>query len=127
DAHYAEQARRSWAGHPLPFNGTGGIWRRGAIEAGGGWRGETLVEDMELSYRAWLAGWRGTFVTAVAVPSELPADLAAWATQQRRWTTGSAQVLRSLLSALWRSRLPLRQRAVALSQIALQAEGAVYA
>src|SRR6185312_173083 len=57
DAHYGvEQATRSWAGLPLPFNGTCGIWRRAAIEAGGGWQGKTLAEDMELSYAAWLKG-----------------------------------------------------------------------
>jgi cellulose synthase/poly-beta-1,6-N-acetylglucosamine synthase-like glycosyltransferase len=128
DAHYAEQATRTWAGHPLPFNGTGGIWRRAAIEAGGGWQGETLAEDMELTYRAWLAGWRGVFLTSVTVPSELPANLKAWTTQQRRWTTGSGQVVRILLPAILRDkRVAPVARAVALLQLSLQAEGLIYA
>lgn len=127
DAHYADQATRTWARHLLPFNGTGGIWRRAAIEAGGGWRGETLAEDMELSCRAWLAGWRGVFLTSLAVPSELPADLGAWMTQQRRWTTGPMQVVKSVLPAVFRDRrLPPRARAAALLQLAHQAEGLVY-
>lgn len=128
DAHYAEQATRTWARYPLPFNGTGGIWRRAAIEAGGGWRGETLAEDMELTYRAWLAGWRGVFLASVTVLSELPANLQAWTTQQRRWTTGSGQVARILLPAILRdTRVARSARAVALLQLALQAEGLIYA
>lgn len=121
DAHYAvEQATRSWAGLPLPFNGTCGIWRRAAIAAGGGWRGETLAEDMELSYAAWLKGWRGIFITALAVPGELPAGRKEWASQQDRWLTGSAQVMRSFLPAIWRDRqLAGMKRIVALSNIAM--------
>jgi cellulose synthase/poly-beta-1,6-N-acetylglucosamine synthase-like glycosyltransferase len=121
DAHYAvEQATRSWAGLPLPFNGTCGIWRRAAIDAGGGWQGETLAEDMELSYAAWLKGWRGVFVTALAVPGERPAGRKEWASQQDRWLTGSAQVMRSFLPAIWRDRqLAGMKRIVALSNIAM--------
>lgn len=101
DAHYGvEQATRSWAGLPLPFNGTCGIWRRAAIEAGGGWQGKTIAEDMELSYAAWLKGWRGIFVTGVVVPGELPADRKTWRSQQDRWITGTGQVLQTALLAL---------------------------
>ncbi|HVT54737.1 MAG TPA: glycosyltransferase [Xanthobacteraceae bacterium] len=121
DAHYAvEQATRSWAGLPLPFNGTCGIWRRAAIEAGGGWQGKTLAEDMELSYAAWLKGWRGIFITALAVPGELPAGRKEWASQQDRWLTGSAQVIRGFLPAIWQDqRLAGVKRMVALSNIAM--------
>lgn len=100
DAHYVEQATRTWAGHPLPFNGTGGIWRRTAIEAGGGWQGETLAEDMDLTYKAWLTGWRGVFLTSVTVLSELPSNISAWAIQQKRWTSGSSQMVSAHLPTI---------------------------
>src|SRR5690242_21820008 len=59
DAHFAvEQAARNWSGHLMPFNGTCGIWRRAAIESAGGWSSDTLAEDLDLSYRAQLAGWQ---------------------------------------------------------------------
>jgi len=106
DGHLGvEQATRSWAGHPLPFNGTCGIWRRAAVEAAGGWRGDTLAEDLDLSYRAWLAGWRGTFLVSVAVPGELPDERRAWVAQQRRWAKGSGEVARRMAHVLrgaWR-------------------------
>lgn len=121
DTHYAvEQATRSWAGLPLPFNGTCGIWRRAAIEAGGGWQGKTIAEDMELSYAAWLKGWQGIFVTAVTVPGELPADRKAWASQQDRWITGTGQVIRTILPLIWRDhRLSWPKKFVVLSNIAM--------
>jgi len=101
DAHLGvEQATRSWAGHPLPFNGTCGIWRRAAIDEAGGWRGESLAEDLELTYRAWLKGWRGRFLVTVSAPGELPASLKAWTQQQRRWTKGFGQVARRMLPIL---------------------------
>jgi len=105
DAHLGiEQATRSWAGHPLPFNGTCGIWRRAAIEAAGGWRGESLAEDLDLSYRAWLLGWHGRFLVGVAAPGELPATLKSWTAQQRRWTKGFGQVARRMLPILFTAR-----------------------
>lgn len=121
DAHYAvEQATRSWAELPLPFNGTCGIWRRAAIEAGGGWQGKTIAEDMELSYAAWLKGWRGIFITSIAVPGELPADRKSWASQQKRWLSGSAQVIRTALPAIWRERqLHWTKKVVSLANIAM--------
>src|SRR5216683_3096938 len=68
DAHLGiEQATRCWAGHPLPFNGTCGIWQRAAIEAGGGWKGDTVTEDLDLTYRGWVKGWRAVFLTSVAM------------------------------------------------------------
>lgn len=93
DFHYwIEQATRSWAKQALHFNGTCGIWRRAAIERGGGWRGDTLTEDWELSYHARLAGMTGTFVTSVAAFGELPAKVGTWIRQQQRWATGVGQV-----------------------------------
>jgi len=78
------------------FNGSGGVWRRDAIEASGGWESDTLTEDLDLSYRASLAGFRGHYVPSVAAPSELPADVRAFKLQQRRWARGSAQTLKKL-------------------------------
>jgi cellulose synthase/poly-beta-1,6-N-acetylglucosamine synthase-like glycosyltransferase len=120
DAHHGiEQATRSWAGHPFTFNGTCGIWRRAAIEAGGGWCGDTLAEDLDLSYRAWVKGWRGMFLTSVAVPGELPADRAAWVRQQNRWTTGFGQVARTMIPMVLRDpRLSAGARFAALLHLA---------
>jgi len=109
DAHFGiEQATRSWIGQVMPFNGTCGIWRRAAIDAAGGWQGDTLAEDLDLSYRVQLAGWRALFLVGLAVPGELPADVATWRRQQFRWTKGFAEVSRKLLPAVWRSDRPLR-------------------
>lgn len=93
DAHLGiEQATRFWAGHPLPFNGTCGIWQRAAVEAGGGWKGDTVTEDLDLTYRGWVKGWRAVFLTSVAVPGELPADTQTWLRQQQRWQDGFRHV-----------------------------------
>ena len=92
DAHLGiEQATRCWAGHPLPFNGTCGIWQSAAIEAGGGWKGDTVTEDLDLTYRGWVKGWRALFLTSVPVPGELPADTKTWLRQQQRWQDGFRQ------------------------------------
>jgi cellulose synthase/poly-beta-1,6-N-acetylglucosamine synthase-like glycosyltransferase len=105
DAHLGiEQATRSWAGHPLPFNGTCGIWQRAAIEDGGGWKGDTVTEDLDLTYRGWIKGWRGLFVTSVAVPGELPADAATWLRQQQRWVDGFRHVSLRMFPVILRSR-----------------------
>jgi len=105
DAHLGiEQATRCWAGHPLPFNGTCGIWRRAAIEAGGGWKGDTVTEDLDLTYRGWVKGWRALFLTSVAVPGELPADTATWLRQQQRWQDGFRHVSLRMVPAILKSR-----------------------
>jgi cellulose synthase/poly-beta-1,6-N-acetylglucosamine synthase-like glycosyltransferase len=108
DAHFGvEQPARAMSGLVLPFNGTCGVWRRSAIETAGGWASDTLCEDLDLSVRARLAGWRATFLPDLAVPGELPPTLAAWRTQQFRWTKGFAQVAKKLIGRVWRSDLPL--------------------
>jgi hypothetical protein len=96
-----EQVARSWADEILPFNGTCGIWRRAAIESAGGWHGDTLTEDLDLSYRAQLAGWRANYLVSVGVPGELPVTLGVWQKQQLRWNKGFAQTARKLLPAIW--------------------------
>ena len=107
ESHFAvEQPTRCWAGQILPFNGTCGIWRRAAIQAAGGWHGDTLTEDLDLSYRAQIRGWRALYLVSVAVPGELPNSLASWGRQQCRWNKGFAETARKLLPSIWRSALP---------------------
>lgn len=104
DAHLGiEQATRYWAGHPLPFNGTCGIWQRAAIDAGGGWKGDTVTEDLDLTYRGWVKGWRAVFLTSVAVPGELPADTQTWLRQQQRWQDGFRHVSLRMFPVILRS------------------------
>jgi cellulose synthase/poly-beta-1,6-N-acetylglucosamine synthase-like glycosyltransferase len=119
DAHFAvEQATRSWLRLLLPFNGTCGIWRRAAIEAAGGWQGDTLSEDMDLSYRMQSMGWTGRYLVTVTVPGELPSSLDTWRTQQFRWAKGFAQAARKLMPIVWRSSLPPRVKAATLVHLA---------
>ena len=107
ESHFAvEQPARSWAGRILPFNGTCGIWRRSAIEAAGGWQTNSLTEDLDLSYRAQLAGWRSLYLYTVGVPGELPNTLRVWRNQQFRWNKGYAQTARKLIPRIWRMKLP---------------------
>lgn len=107
DAHFAvEQEARFRAGLPMSFNGTAGVWRRAAIDDAGGWSGDTLTEDLDLSIRCVLKGWRSAFVGDVVAPGELPETAAAWRAQQARWTKGHAQCAKKLLPTLWASALP---------------------
>ncbi|MCC6920849.1 MAG: glycosyltransferase [Alphaproteobacteria bacterium] len=104
DAHFAvEQAARNWSGLFMPFNGTGGIWRRAAIDDAGGWEGDTLTEDIDLAIRASLRGWQTAFMPSVAIPGELPENVPAWRQQQFRWTKGFTQVAMKLLPSVYRS------------------------
>lgn len=104
NAHFAlEQAGRYAGGYFMHFNGTAGIWRRACIEDAGGWSADTLTEDLDLSYRAQLAGWQLRYVDDVAVPAELPRTVSAWRTQQFRWTKGAIETARKLLRPLWQS------------------------
>jgi cellulose synthase/poly-beta-1,6-N-acetylglucosamine synthase-like glycosyltransferase len=98
DAHFAvESAARHLGGRFFNFNGTGGVWRREAIDAAGGWSASTLTEDLDLSYRAQLAGWQFVFLPQLEVPAELPAALSGFQQQQHRWAKGSIQTARKLL------------------------------
>lgn len=107
DGHFAiEQGARAWNGLLMNFNGTAGVWRKAAIDDPqvGGWQGDTLTEDLDLSYRAQLAGWRLDYCLDMACPAELPSTVPAFKSQQRRWATGSIQVARKLLPRIWRRR-----------------------
>ncbi len=111
DGHFGvEQTARCAAGWLMNFNGSGGIWRRAAIHDAGGWTADTLTEDLDLSYRAQLRGWRLVYDPELTCPCELPTTLAAFKAQQRRWATGSIQVAIKLLPDIWRAKLSLGAR-----------------
>ena len=108
DGHLVlEQTARSRAGRFINFNGTGGLWRRSCIIEAGGWQHDTLTEDLDLSYRAQLAGWQFLFIKDLITPAELPVDMNGFRSQQHRWTKGSIQTCKKILGKVWRSPLPL--------------------
>jgi cellulose synthase/poly-beta-1,6-N-acetylglucosamine synthase-like glycosyltransferase len=103
DGHFVvEHLGRNRNGLWMNFNGTAGIWRRVAIEEAGGWQDDTLTEDVDLSFRAQLAGWRALYLPQVEAPAELPPQMAAFKRQQARWATGAAQCLVKLAGSLLR-------------------------
>src|SRR4051812_27135385 len=102
-----EQTARSRSGRFFNFNGTAGVWRKSCIEEAGGWQHDTLTEDLDLSYRAQLAGWKFVFLANVVTPAELPVDMNGFKSQQHRWTKGSIQTCKKLLPKIWQSPLPL--------------------
>jgi cellulose synthase/poly-beta-1,6-N-acetylglucosamine synthase-like glycosyltransferase len=107
DGHFViEHGARATSGRFFNFNGTAGIWRRTCIESAGGWESDTLTEDLDLSYRAQLSGWRFVFAPHVVAPAELPADIRAFKSQQRRWARGAIETGLKILPRLLRSRLP---------------------
>jgi cellulose synthase/poly-beta-1,6-N-acetylglucosamine synthase-like glycosyltransferase len=99
------------------FNGTAGVWRRSAIESAGGWQSDTVTEDLDLSYRAQLAGWRFVYREECQVPSELPVTMAALRSQQQRWAKGSIQTARKILPRLLMVRLPLAVKLEAIAHL----------
>ena len=110
DGHFViEQTARNRCGGFFNFNGTAGMWRRQAIEWSGGWQHDTLAEDTDLSYRAQLMGWRFVYLLDEDVPSELPVEMNAFKSQQRRWAKGLVQVGMKMLKRMWHDpRLPLK-------------------
>ncbi len=118
DAHFAvEQEGRTRAGLPISFNGTAGVWRREAIDDGGGWTGDTLTEDLDLSIRCALKGWRAGLLPDLEVPGELPDTAAGWRAQQARWNKGHAQCARKLMPMIWSSDFPLWKKLILSLQI----------
>ncbi len=106
DGHFAiEHVARSRSGCYFNFNGTAGVFRRSCIADAGGWQGDTLTEDMDLSYRAQLAGWRFRYLPDVACPAELPVQMNAFLNQQFRWAKGSIQTARKLLPTIRRAKV----------------------
>jgi cellulose synthase/poly-beta-1,6-N-acetylglucosamine synthase-like glycosyltransferase len=114
DGHFVlEHGSRSRAGFCFNFNGTAGIWRRSAIVDAGGWQHDTLTEDLDLSYRAQLRGWRFVFLQDLVAPAEVPVEMNAFKSQQHRWAKGSIQTCRKLLPRILRSDLPVGVKAEA--------------
>lgn len=109
DAHFTvEHGVRAATGLFFNFNGTAGVWRLRAIQDAGGWRADTLTEDLDLSYRAQLRGWRFVYRDDVTAPAELPVEVAAYRQQQQRWAQGGAAAARLLLPRILRATLPRR-------------------
>lgn len=103
NAHFSvEQGGRDNAGHYINFNGTAGVWRREAIESSGGWQWDTLTEDLDLSYRAQLNGWKFKFLENIGSPAELPVEMNALRTQQFRWNKGAAECFRKNIASVWK-------------------------
>lgn len=114
DGHFVvEQTARSRSGLLMNFNGSGGVWRVETIQQAGGWRHATLTEDLDLSYRAQLAGWQFLYLPDVTVEGELPPQMTAYKQQQARWAQGSTETLVEVFRPLWQARLPLAQRVMA--------------
>src|SRR5260221_633342 len=111
DGHFViEQNVRNKAGFFINFNGTGGIWRKVCILDSGNWEADTLTEDLDLSYRAQLRGWRFKFLNDVTSPAELPSEINALKSQQFRWTKGAIETARKILPQVWRADLPLEKK-----------------
>jgi cellulose synthase/poly-beta-1,6-N-acetylglucosamine synthase-like glycosyltransferase len=104
DGHFViEHAARNRSGRYFNFNGTAGMWRSAAIADAGGWQHDTVTEDMDLSYRAQLAGWRFVYAPQLCVPAELPCEMSSFKSQQHRWAKGSLQTARKLLATIVRA------------------------
>ena len=109
DGHFVlEHGARNRSGCFFNFNGTAGVWRRIAIGDAGGWQHDTLTEDLDLSYRAQLRGWRFLFLPDLVTPAEVPVEMNAFKSQQHRWAKGSIQTCRKVLPYLLQSDLPLK-------------------
>jgi len=114
DGHFVlEHGARNRAGCFFNFNGTAGVWRRAAIIDAGGWQHDTLTEDLDLSYRAQLRGWRFVFVSSLVAPAEVPVEMNSFKSQQHRWAKGSIQTCRKLLPQILRANVPLSVKAEA--------------
>jgi len=108
--HLVENRARFGAGYLFNFSGTGGIWRKAAISDAGGWQHDTLTEDLDLSYRAQLRGWKFVYRQDVVTPSELPEEVSAVRAQQYRWAKGTVQTARKLMARIMRSDISVGQR-----------------
>ncbi len=103
-----EQTVRNKAGFFINFNGTGGVWKKECIEDAGNWHADTLTEDLDLSYRAQMRGWKFIFLRDFTTPAELPSEMNSLKAQQFRWTKGAVETAKKLLPQLWKSDVPLR-------------------
>ncbi len=108
--HLVENRARSAAGWLFNFSGTGGMWRKAAIQTSGGWQHDTITEDLDLSYRAQMAGWKFVYCKNIVTPAELPEDVSAFRAQQFRWAKGTVQCSRKLLKRILTADLTVMQR-----------------
>jgi cellulose synthase/poly-beta-1,6-N-acetylglucosamine synthase-like glycosyltransferase len=109
DGHFViEHIARNRSGRFFNFNGTAGIWRKTAIIDAGGWQHDTITEDMDLSFRAQIRGWRFVYVPDAVAPAEVPCEMNSFKGQQFRWAKGSAQTTKKILPMVLRAKLPLR-------------------
>jgi len=111
DAHFTvEQGGRNRKNLFMNFNGTAGIWRKSAILDAGGWKDDTLTEDLDLSYRAQLKGWKFKYLENIVSPAELPAEINSLKSQQFRWNKGASQNAVKNLSKVFSSGLPIKNK-----------------
>lgn len=111
DAHFVvEQTARAGSGLLMSFNGTAGMWRKTAVEEAGGWQGDTLTEDIDLSFRTEMAGWKYVYAPNIVVLSELPVQIDAFKKQQVRWVKGNMQVSKKLMGKLLKAKIPFGQK-----------------
>ena len=109
DGHFViEQTVRNKAGFFINFNGTGGVWRKECIVDAGNWQEDTLTEDLDLSYRAQLNGWKFIFLKDFTSPAELPSEINALKNQQFRWTKGAIETAKKILPSVRKSKVALR-------------------
>ena len=115
DAHFMiEHLARNRSGRFFNFNGTAGVWRKDCLISAGGWEFETLTEDLDISYRAQLAGWNFLFLPDVVAPSEIPVEMNSFKLQQHRWAKGSIQTAIKLLIPILKSNFPLKVKIEAI-------------
>ena len=109
DGHFViEHSGRHLQNCFFNFNGTAGVWKRECIEAAGGWQSDTITEDLDLSYRAQLSGWKFVYTPLIAAKAEIPSTMLGLIVQQYRWAKGTTQTAVKILPRLWSSRQPIR-------------------
>lgn len=113
DGHFVmEQQARNKADYFINFNGTSGIWRKECIFDAGNWEADTLTEDLDLSYRAQLKGWKFKYLTDFTTPAEVPSEINSVKSQQFRWTKGAIETCKKILPRVWKSKLPLKHKII---------------
>jgi cellulose synthase/poly-beta-1,6-N-acetylglucosamine synthase-like glycosyltransferase len=113
DGHFViEQQVRNKANFFINFNGTSGVWRKECIYDAGNWEADTLTEDLDLSYRAQLKGWKFKYLTDFTTPAEVPSEINSVKTQQFRWTKGSIETAKKMLFRVWKADLPLKHKII---------------
>jgi cellulose synthase/poly-beta-1,6-N-acetylglucosamine synthase-like glycosyltransferase len=113
DGHFVmEQQARNKADYFINFNGTSGVWRKECIYDAGNWEADTLTEDLDLSYRAQLKGWKFRYLTDFTTPAEIPSEIISVKSQQFRWTKGAIETCKKILPRVWKSKYPLKLKII---------------